>query len=208
MRFATQALLLAALFGVPRGAAAELYSWVDKEGVIHFTNIAPGQKALAPASTDKGNTFDWADGLGAMRKLHRVDVATYDTVIVEAARYYSLPPALVKAVVATESAFEPKAVSSAGAQGLMQLMPQTASRLHVSDSFEPRANIFGGARYLRLMANRFAGDVRLTAAAYNAGPRAVERAGGVPSFEETQTYVRRVLKLYHHYLEHWSNEQP
>ena len=112
----------------------------------------------------------------------------------------------MKAVVAAESSFEPAAVSPAGAQGLMQLMPATAREMKVRDAFDPRANIFGGCRYLRLMANRFAGDVRLTAAAYNAGSEAVERAKGVPPFDETETYVKRVLKLYHHYLKTWALE--
>jgi soluble lytic murein transglycosylase-like protein len=119
-----------------------------------------------------------------------------------------LPPALVKAVIAAESAFDPRAVSKAGALGLMQLMPQTAREMRVGDVFDPRTNIFGGTRYLRLMANRFAGDVRRTAAAYNAGPEAVERSRDIPNIPETRTYVQRVLKLYRHYLQNWRPEQP
>ena len=130
---------------------------------------------------------------------------TYDLIIIEAARYYSLPPALVKAVVAVESSFEPAAVSHAGAQGLMQLIPRTARAMHVRDVFDPRGNVFGGARYLRILANQFNGDIRRTLSAYNAGPRAVERAGGVPHIDETRKYLRRVLALYHHYLKTWSS---
>lgn len=204
---APAALALALTLG-PGIGRAELYSWTDAEGVLHFTNIPPGGRAAVRAGSKKENTFNWADGIGRMRRVHRLDVTSYDRVIKEAAAYYSLPPALVKAVIATESAFEPLAVSPVGAQGLMQLMPKTALELRVRDAFDPRANIFGGARYLRLMANQFKGDIRLTAAAYNAGPRAVKRVGRVPNIPETQTYVKRVLKLYAHYLEHWDPAQP
>ncbi len=196
-------VVLMALCAWPKEAVAELYSWTDRAGVMHFTNLAPGDRAGIFPDSKKKNTFNWTDELGAMRRVHRLEVSTYDAIIIEAANYYSLPPALVKAVIATESAFEPLAVSKAGAQGLTQLMPKTAQSLRVYDTFDPRANIFGGARYLRLMANTFSGDIRLTAAAYNAGPKAVERFHGVPDFEETQTYVKRVLKLYYYYMQHW-----
>jgi soluble lytic murein transglycosylase-like protein len=184
-------------------ARAEVYSYVDDEGVTHFTNVPrdPRAKPIPLANTE--NTFALPDDASAKRRLHRVDVTRYDAFIIEAARYYSLPPALVKAVIAAESAFEPEAVSSAGALGLMQLMPNTARALRVADCFDPRANIYGGSRYLRILANRLQGDIRLTAAAYNAGPEAVERARGVPSIEETENYVARVLMYYRHYVEHW-----
>ena len=192
---------LVLLCAVPNTARADVYTWTDDEGVIHFTNIPQDPRARPVRRDDRTNTFDWRDGLGAMRRVHRVDVTEFDPHILDAARYYSLPAALVKAVVAAESAFEPAAVSTAGAQGLMQLMPRTAREMQVGDPFDPRANVFGGARYLRLMANRFGGDIRLAAAAYNAGPEAVERAGGVvPDIAETRTYVQRVLKLYTYYL--------
>lgn len=196
---------------LPATAAAEVYSWVDDEGVIYFTNVPPNAlpniSGSPPARrlNDTENTFSWKDDLGVMRRIHKVDVTRYDALIREAARYYSLPPAFVKAVVAAESAFEPAAVSRAGALGLMQLMPKTAVAMRVRDVFDPRANVYGGVRYLRLMANRFAGDVRMTAAAYNAGPNAVQKAGGVPAIAETRTYVRRILKLYNHYLRHWDH---
>ncbi len=190
-----------ALFLWPLSARAELYTWTDQNGVIHFTNVKPGSES---AVSGKENTYEWRDELGGLRRLHRVDVSTYDTLILEAARYYTLPPALVKAVVAAESGFEPTATSHAGAQGLMQLIPSTARDMKVRDCFDPKQNVYGGARYLRILANQFDGNVRLTLAGYNAGPKAVERAGRrVPAIEETQTYVRRVLQLYEHYLETW-----
>ncbi|MCK5688247.1 lytic transglycosylase domain-containing protein [Myxococcota bacterium] len=187
-------------------AHAELYSWEDKDGVIHFSNIPRGGPKKAKAVKGKTNAWEFKDDLGKLRRIHRVDVTRYDAIIREAANYYSLPAALIKAVIATESAFEPSAISKAGAQGLMQLMPPTARDMHVTNSFDPRDNIYGGTRYLRLMANRFEGDLRFTIASYNAGPAAVKRYKGVPPYEETQDYVRRVLTLYRHYLKTWETK--
>jgi len=199
----TKALVVLALVGWASPAAAELFSFTDDEGVIHFTNVPDDPRYQPHPLGGKKNSFSWKDDLGSLRRVHRVDITRYDALIIEAARYYSLPPELVKAVVAAESSFEPAAVSPAGAKGLMQLIPKTARAMQVAEIFAPRDNVFGGTRYLRLMANRFNGDVRLAVAAYNAGPRAVERNGGVPPFQETQTYVKRVLKLYRHYLQTW-----
>jgi soluble lytic murein transglycosylase-like protein len=98
-----------------------------------------------------------------------------------------------------ESNYDPRAVSQTGAQGLMQLMPETALRMQVRDAFDPRENIFGGTRYLRVLANMFNGDLTLTVAGYNAGEAAVVRYAGIPPFEETQGYVTRVLTYYRRY---------
>lgn len=121
----------------------------------------------------------------------------YDAQIQQAASAQQLPPALLRAVIQQESGYNPRAVSSAGAMGLMQLMPATARALGVADPFDPTQNINGGARYLRQLLDRFGGDERLALAAYNAGPGAVNRYGGVPPFAETQRYVARVLELAH-----------
>lgn len=182
-----------------RPAHAELYSYMDDAGVLHFTNI-PGDPRYSPHRFGRAdNTFTWQDEVGRMQRIHRVDIDRFDAFIREAALYYSLPPSLVKAVVAAESAFEVAAVSPAGAIGLMQLMPETARAMFVTDPFDARDNIFGGARYLRILANRFGGDVRRAVAAYNAGPEAVERSADIPSYQETEAYVRRVMALYRHY---------
>ncbi|MGB0679001.1 MAG: lytic transglycosylase domain-containing protein [Polyangiales bacterium] len=116
--------------------------------------------------------------------------------IEEAAALYHLPVPFITAVMRVESGFNPNVVSHAGAMGLMQLMPQTAQAMGVRDPFDPRQNVLGGARYLRLLANRFGGDITLTVAAYNAGHGAVERYHGIPPYAETQRYVRRVLQHY------------
>ena len=118
-----------------------------------------------------------------------------DALVSANAAAYSVDPGLVRSIVEAESGFDPRAISPAGARGLMQLMPETARSLGVVDAYDPGENLRGGTRYLRGLLDRF-GDVRLAVAAYNAGPAAIERFGGVPPFSETQAYVRRVLTRY------------
>lgn len=120
----------------------------------------------------------------------------YDKLITAAANKHNLPFALIKAVIRQESNFNPKAVSKAGAQGLMQLMPQTAKILNVKSVFDPAQNIEGGSKYLADMLKKYSGRVELALAAYNAGPGAVDRAGGIPDYPETRNYVNRVLTWY------------
>jgi len=108
-------------------------------------------------------------------------------------------PDLIRAVMANESAFDPNATSSAGAQGLMQLMPQTAAEVGVTDSYDPSQNVAGGTRYLRSLLDRFNGNLTNTVAAYNAGPEAVEKYDGVPPYPETESYVKNVLDTYRQY---------
>jgi soluble lytic murein transglycosylase-like protein len=114
----------------------------------------------------------------------------------EIARHHGVEPQLVQAIVKVESDFNPRAVSRAGAQGLMQLMPATAARYRVADPFNPRANVIGGIRYLKDLFRRFPGNLRHVLAAYHAGARAVQRYGGIPPYPSTRRYVKRVLAFY------------
>lgn len=122
-----------------------------------------------------------------------LDPGRFERMIERSAAAAHVDPSLVAAVAQTESAFDPAATSRTGAAGIMQLMPETARALGVTDPYDPAANIQGGATYLRELLDRFGGDVRLAVAAYNAGPGTVERYGRVPPFAETQGYVARVL---------------
>jgi soluble lytic murein transglycosylase-like protein len=223
MRSWTLGLVVAVLlFGLgPAGeAVAEVYRWVDAEGVVHLTD-SPGDRRFAKYQPTLSGTGDGIRlialrsstlglgrrelrrySLGALslkRPGDRSDPGTYDSLIRRTARLYDVPPALVKAVVKTESNFQRHAVSRAGAQGLMQLMPSTASDLGVQDPFSPEENIHGGTRYLRAMIDRFAGDWKHALAAYNAGPGSVDLYGGIPPYRETREYVERVLHYYQRY---------
>ena len=129
-------------------------------------------------------------------RLPQGDTKPYAHEISEAANRYGIPEHLVTAVIRAESGFNPRAVSRKGAQGLMQLMPSTASVLGVRNSFDPRENIDGGVRHLRGLLDRFPGNLPFAIAAYNAGEKAVTAYGGIPPYPETQDYVVRVLRYY------------
>ncbi|MEO1229946.1 MAG: lytic transglycosylase domain-containing protein [Myxococcota bacterium] len=189
----------------PSLAWAQLYSYVDDDGVLHFTNLRKGTKKrwrVVEGST--GDGFGGQPPLvleleGKPRVVYAVNVGRFDALFREAAKHYRLPFALLKAVAKVESNFDPSAVSHAHAKGLMQLIDDTARAMKVEDPFDPRQNVFGGARYLRTLANLFEGDLVRTTAAYNAGPERVKRAGGVPNIRETRRYVQRVMEMYRHY---------
>ena len=196
---ATAALLL--LCGITTNAAADIYTWTDKDGVTHFSNRRrSGAKVYVKSRAGRSKKRTRRGVVPVPPSDRSIDRFTrYDQHIREAATLYQIPEELVRAVIKVESDYDARAVSHAGAQGLMQLMPPTALRMQIRDSFNPRLNIFAGTRYLRVLANTFNGDLQLTIAGYNAGEGAVMRYGGIPPYEETQHYVVKVLQYYHRY---------
>ncbi len=178
------------LLGYAVPACADIYKYVDEEGVLHLTNVPSNPNAkYVLIMREKRILFS-----------SKIDIRQYDKMIAEAASKFNLDVALIKAVIKAESNFNHQAVSRAGAKGLMQLMPQTASALKVEDVFHPGENIEGGARYLRYLLNLYRGNLSLALAAYNAGEGAVAKYNyGIPPYRETQNYVRRVLSLYETY---------
>jgi soluble lytic murein transglycosylase-like protein len=135
---------------------------------------------------------DYSGGLSASGEAAAYS-GDYNDIIENTAQKYNISSALIKAVIKAESDFNPGAVSSAGAMGLMQLMPDTARDLGVKDAFDPRENIDGGVRFLKDMLNKFGGNLELALAAYNAGPGSVVKYGGIPPYEETQNYVKKII---------------
>jgi len=182
----------AALLLTSAASRADIYQSVSADGVISFTNTQKRGKLYERTAPSSGFALDGASSGG---------VARYDEYIRQAATLYQIPEELVRAVIRVESGFDPRAVSRTNACGLMQLMPGTAERMLVTDVFDPRQNIFGGVRYLRVLANLFNGDIQLTVAGYNAGENAVMQYGGIPPYEETRQYVVKVLQYYRYYRE-------
>ncbi|HPH96748.1 MAG TPA: lytic transglycosylase domain-containing protein [Anaerolineaceae bacterium] len=151
------------------------------------------------SGTELSGLLDSAQNTGASTLKSSADATvtgSFAEIIREKAAKYNVDPALVQAVIKAESNFNPDVVSSAGAQGLMQLMPGTARSLGVTNAFDPEQNIEGGVKFLRQLLDRFGGNTTLAVAAYNAGPGAVSKYDGIPPYQETQTYVRRVLGYY------------
>jgi len=166
---------------------ADVYKYVDENGIIHLSNVHLSSKYKV---------------LIKERPVHFVpgtDFTKYDALITEAAGKYGVDYALVKAVIKAESNFNHKAVSKKGAKGLMQLMPRTASILGVNDCFHPEDNIIGGIRHLGYLIDQFNGNIPLALAAYNAGEGAVLKHRGIPPYPETRIYIRRVIENYEHY---------
>ena len=188
---AVGAVALAAVLAQAPAAHAQIYTRTNAQGVLEATNVperAGGYKLTYPKRL--GVVIHSAEF-----RLRPSSNTAHDEHIGEAAARFDVSVALVRAVIQTESAFDRLAVSSVGARGLMQLMPATARRFGVSDSFDARQNIFGGVRYLRVLLDMFGGDTVLASAAYNAGEGAVRRYAGVPPYPETRGYVRKIQAL-------------
>lgn len=200
---------------------ADIYAFVDSRGVKHISNIRddpryqlimrtpeyrrpdkPQPSSYAPSrsiSRGDGYVFSGKRRIGKSIAINNANRKRYAKDIAQIATQYNLDPALIHAVISAESAFNPYAISPKGAIGMMQLMPDTARRFGVYDPYDPIANMQGGARYLRWLIDRF-NNTSLALAAYNAGEGAVENYGNtIPPYQETQTYVNRVLQYYNFY---------
>ena len=186
-RFRSLGLALAILALCPLTASAQIFVWKDKAG-----NLVLSDRAKDPSAKSYSLSPSASTTFRTTRPISK-RAAQYQSLIEEQAALNDVSVDLVRAVIQAESAFNPRAVSPKGALGLMQLMPQTAAELGVTDAFDPAENVRGGVRYLKQLLVRYEGRVELALAAYNAGPGAVKKYGGrVPPYRETQNYVARI----------------
>jgi soluble lytic murein transglycosylase-like protein len=189
-------LFLCALIN-PCCGNADIYRYVDEDDIVHFTD-APTDRRFKIFMRD----FKKDKALRTKLKYaSSVNPAEYEQLIKNCSEKYGVNQSLVKAVIHAESGYNANAVSSKGASGLMQLMPATAKSLNVADRFNPKDNVDGGVKYLRFLLDTFRGDVSLAVAAYNAGLNNVAKYGGIPPYNETRTYVNRVLSYMKSYQE-------
>jgi soluble lytic murein transglycosylase-like protein len=204
-------LLACVLVGAAGGrAAADIYSYTDASGVVHLTNIRPrgksagrwkrvgSEEAVGKAAARRGACSGCDPVPARDRSADRFN--RFDAFITEASELYAIPEVLIRAVIKVESDYDPRVVSSAGARGLMQLMPSVTRDMGVANVHDPRENILGGTRLLRVLANRYDGDLVRTIAAYHAGVGSLARyAGAVPPYPNTRKYLRMVLDRYYQY---------
>jgi len=185
-----------ASYDAPRMVRGQVYAYVGKDGVRHYTSTRPRGMSVASMRTIRYSYMETCFACGAKPGVNfrslRLNTAAYNDEIRAAARQHGVEEAIVRAIIHAESAFNPRALSRVGAQGLMQLMPPTARRFGVSDAFNPQENIQGGVKYLAWLLKRFNGNLTLAAAGYNAGEGAVDKYKGVPPYKETRHYVERV----------------
>ena len=190
------AAFVAAIAASPQ-ARADIFSFTDERGVVHFTNIPGLDRRYKLIRREAGSAVPRS---GQAWMPSEADIRRFSSIIDVAAKSHGIEPELVQAVITAESGFNPNAISRAGASGLMQLMPDTARRYGVQNIFDPVENIHGGVRYLRDLLAMFKGDMRLALAGYNAGENAVIRAGNnIPPYAETQNYVPKVIQYYNRF---------
>ena len=189
--------LLLCVVATPDYSYADIYRYVDEDDIVHFTD-APTDNRFKVFMRDLKKDKELRTKL---KYASTVNPAEYEQLIKTCSDKYGVNQSLVKAVIHAESGYNPNAVSSKGASGLMQLMPATAKSLKVADRFNPKDNVEGGVKYLRFLLDTFRGDVSLAVAAYNAGLSKVAKYGGIPPYNETRTYVNRVLSYMKSYQE-------
>lgn len=196
MRFVVAVFLLASLLLFTRDSSAGIYRYVDENGVIHFTNCPrdPKFKLYFRESSEDPSLNLRTASYGSVRNTN-----AYDHLISEYAQRYQVDFALIKSIIRAESGFNPDAISRKGARGLMQLMPETALRMNVSNVHNPRENIAGGVRYFRHLLSLFNNNLQLSLAAYNAGETLVSELGAIPPYRETADYVQKVMSFYQYY---------
>ncbi|RPJ17716.1 MAG: DUF4124 domain-containing protein [Desulfobacteraceae bacterium] len=173
-------------------AVGDIYKYIDENGVVHFTNVPTD-------SSYQYNLFIKDLTKKLPLTISRYSSSVYDEMISEASQKHGVSFPLLKAVIKVESDFNPRAVSRAGALGLMQIMPENAKAFGMRDPFDPRENILTGTQYFRELLERFNGKLQLALAAYNAGPSVVDRYNRIPPIKETEDYVERVMKYFNHF---------
>lgn len=173
-------------------AVGDIYKFIDENGVVHFTNVPTD-----PSYQYRLFIKDFSKKPPLRLTSYSSDI--YDDMITEAAKRHGISFPLLKAVIKVESDFNPRAVSRAGALGLMQIMPENARAFRMRDPFDPRENILTGTQYFKELLERFNGKLQLALAAYNAGPTVVDRYNSIPPIKETEDYVEMVMKYFYHF---------
>jgi len=194
MKYIVTLVIFFCLFFLTSPSSAGIYRFVDENGVIHFTNCPRDPKFKLYIRENRDDVGDDNNTPSYIK-----DSNQFDSLIAEFSQKYRVDFALIKAMIRTESGFNPLAISKKGAKGLMQLMPETASRMNVADIFSPRENIEGGVRHFKYLLSLFDNDLRLSLAAYNAGENVVAELRSIPPYRETVDYVKRVLSYYQTY---------